>query len=751
VSKGLVAIQSDSIGHFFLTPLYGAGIMLENPMKSIKTKIILLVLILTTLVVGSVLNLSSQSNKVITETIEQDMVNSSFAYADHVKRFLSAYARVVAVVTQAEELESRDADKIRRYFIEVMEGMGLIESVSLYDINGNLWVTTSPADKAYATISAVSSNFVGLFERAKSSVQGSVHFSEADVFNEHISTAVMSPITDDTNQIVQGVLSVNLNLDSLLAQNSQYKTNRLTALVNSRGIVVASSDQSLIEPLTHYPDYLANPLLQDVFGGNDDIISPGTFFSFDNQDGIEQRAIYHLVESDFDGANWVLITTQPETALFAIINRLVLKTYFLLGLFIVIAVITSNFLLKIMLSPIQTITTAMQNISDSKSGDGLKAEIDYRNFPSELMPLFNTFKSLMNSLLRNKEERDQREFLLKKIVESTAEGIVVADSSNDILYLSEHLVPVFDVPHGNYIGEPLTDVIKNVAVLRAVQMAGSGSHSTQEFSIANRDSRALETWIITMLELHYSNSDDSTAPGSIYVFENITGRAAANALKNKILMTTAHEFRTPLTVIRGYVSLLMHSQLDEKSQKGLLREIEVGALSLSNIVDDLSVLHDRNGGFSPIIEVVDCNLGAEMKKVFNEVQDMYPFRKFDLQAEDRELRIRVDKSMCTATIKHLLYNAIKFSDNQSVVAADMRVAGDAFLISVTDQGIGIAEDEIPRIFDQFYRSDTSDTAREGMGLGLAVAKVMADVHKGSIKVNSKLGIGTTVTLSLPVE
>jgi len=225
----------------------------------------------------------------------------------------------------------------------------------------------------------------------------------------------------------------------------------------------------------------------------------------------------------------------------------------------------------------------------------------------------------------------------------------------------------------------------------------------------------------------------------------------SDRMKTEFVKTVAHEFRTPLTSIQGFSELLLaHDRLAPEDRNDALRFIFQRSQSLAEMVDDMLDIARIESGAPLSLRIAPC----PVTEIFRQVE---PFLKTRLSPQRLELTLAwettllsVDKGKVGQVLENLISNAVKFSDAGSPVRIRGDLVGEGYRISVTDRGIGMTPEQVEKIFDKFYRADATDTAVEGVGLGMSMVKNIVEAHGGDIRVESELGRGTTVSFILPV-
>jgi two-component system, OmpR family, sensor kinase len=217
--------------------------------------------------------------------------------------------------------------------------------------------------------------------------------------------------------------------------------------------------------------------------------------------------------------------------------------------------------------------------------------------------------------------------------------------------------------------------------------------------------------------------------------------------QQRFLADVSHELRTPLTAIKGNVGLIRKFGPDEESLNGI--EVEVDRLN--RLVGDLLLLNQAESGKIPF-DMVKIELDNLIIDVVRQLQ-VVAGNKVKLKIDHVEpLVVNGDQDRLKQVFINLISNAIAYSQVKDTVNISLTGANDSAVFSLEDHGQGISEEDIPHIFERFYRGDKSRTRTpsSGFGLGLSIAKWITEKHTGRIEVKSELGKGTIFTVTLPL-
>jgi two-component system phosphate regulon sensor histidine kinase PhoR len=243
--------------------------------------------------------------------------------------------------------------------------------------------------------------------------------------------------------------------------------------------------------------------------------------------------------------------------------------------------------------------------------------------------------------------------------------------------------------------------------------------------------------------------------GAIAILHDITDLERLERVRKDFVANVSHELRTPLTAIRGYAETLLDGAIDDQeNNRKFLEIIRAHAIRLNNITTDLLVLSELESGGAPGPEPEFVSIRAALESAFRTVESEAKVRGVELKTgrvDDSCVlghRIRLEQAFV-----NLIDNAVKFNHEggEVLVEAGRAPDGKTAKITISDTGIGIPSEDLPRIFERFYRVDKARSRQVGgTGLGLSIVKHVIERAGGSISVESRLGKGSTFTILLPV-
>jgi two-component system phosphate regulon sensor histidine kinase PhoR len=237
----------------------------------------------------------------------------------------------------------------------------------------------------------------------------------------------------------------------------------------------------------------------------------------------------------------------------------------------------------------------------------------------------------------------------------------------------------------------------------------------------------------------------------VAVVRDVTELRRAERLRRELTANISHELRTPLTSIKGFTETLLEGAIaDEEACRRFLAIIDSEAARLMKLVDDLMDL-SRLESRAVSMEPAPVRLDALVTGALSGMRPQADRRRITLRETTDPAIVMADRDRILQVLTNLLDNAIKFTPEGGTVDVSVTSTPAGAVVSVTDTGRGIPADDLPRIFNRFYRVDRSRSrGAGGTGLGLAIAKHIVEAHGGRISVASRVNAGSTFAFTLPV-
>ena len=336
------------------------------------------------------------------------------------------------------------------------------------------------------------------------------------------------------------------------------------------------------------------------------------------------------------------------------------------------------------------------------------------------------------------DERDQ----LKAILASMSEGVLVVGADGRSQLANPAFRQLFDVT-GEVTGRTVLELLRQPDLARIVDdTLRLGQPQTGQVELPVPERRTV---------LLASAALSGGARGAVVVARDTTELTRVADMRRDFVANVSHELKTPLAAIRGYAETLRDGALDEPpTALRFTDRILAQCRRLQALLDDLLTL-SRLEGIS-LREREPLELDAVVRQAADTLAPLVRDKQIDLEIDDQPVpAVLGDPDAIERLVLNLLENAIKYNRPEGEVTVRLSTTGPEVVLEVTDTGIGIPAESLPRIFERFYRVDKGRARDEGgTGLGLAIVKHVAQAHGGQVDVESRIGKGTTFRVRLPV-
>lgn len=363
--------------------------------------------------------------------------------------------------------------------------------------------------------------------------------------------------------------------------------------------------------------------------------------------------------------------------------------------------------------------------------------------------LFTKINSLARSLSELSLQEQIQSEQLSTVVENSESGLVLIDEKGYIHIVNRKFISMFGKKPSDYIGHLYYDVLENEQIHHTVQETFLYEKQVKHlFSLEGKN----EEIYIQIVGAPIFN-ERNMLRGAVLVIYDITEFKKVETMRKDFVANVSHELKTPITSIKGFAETLLDGAAEEPEVRTqFLNIIFEESKRIEHLIEDLLVLSK--------LEKDESEINVEHIEVDYMLDDILPV--IEQQAQKKSIKIDVDiepnitleadEEKMKQILFNLLMNAISYTPEKGSVSVIIDEQEDDVCFTVQDTGIGISEQDLPRIFERFYRVD-KDRSREtgGTGLGLAIVKHIVEVHEGKIEVDSELGKGTTFKVYIPKE
>ena len=343
-------------------------------------------------------------------------------------------------------------------------------------------------------------------------------------------------------------------------------------------------------------------------------------------------------------------------------------------------------------------------------------------------------------LYRQAEEERQR---LAAVLQATPDAVIAVDREGEITLANPAASTVLSCPSGEALGRPVHDVVEQ-----------------QEVQDLLLDPAALEETLEVRLDdgtVLAAAGDEimgsgGTRVGRVAVLWDVTHYKRLDMLKSEFVNTVSHDLRAPLTLMRGYATMISMVGALNEQQKDFVSKILDSIDGMAELVENLLDLGRIEAGFGLDLQEVSVNDVVEDVVTTYRPTAVNKEVGLEVELEDGLQPVRADSTLLRQAIANLVDNAVKYTSGGGKVSLRARQEADQLVVEVEDTGVGIAPADKSRLFERFYRARRPESLKSrGSGLGLAIVKSIVEQHGGEVDVESRLGSGSTFTLRVPVD
>ena len=438
---------------------------------------------------------------------------------------------------------------------------------------------------------------------------------------------------------------------------------------------------------------------------------------------------------------------QDNTELIDNIQSQLFQTKILLIIFIIgytiISILIGGFVLKSVVSPMKKLIKSAEKIA---SGENVKLEENIQNLGNagDVGDLENAFSIVTNELNQKLNEVNRQKRQIEPILLHMTDGIIAFDMQGNIIHINPAAKTLLELKDKDNTFDKIFKKLDIDINVEKIVYLENWTSSEQRKNVGNK--------YVNILFAPFQDENDRPA-GVITLIQDITEHVKLDNMRKEFVADVSHELKTPITSIMGYSDTLLEGDYDEDTRKKFLNVISSEARRMARLVTDLLTL-SRYDNKKITQESTSFDLGELVKKCQEKL-------RFEIEKKGHNVECFVtasvppviaDKDGIERVVLNILSNAIKYTPDNGIIKVYVGFVYNDAYIKIIDNGIGIPEEDIERIFERFYRVDKA-RSRElgGTGLGLSIAKEILDKNKGSIDIKSKVGKGTEVVIRIPTK
>ena len=389
-----------------------------------------------------------------------------------------------------------------------------------------------------------------------------------------------------------------------------------------------------------------------------------------------------------------------------------------------------------------------QKVKDLIAGDYSQV-LDMQG-SSEITNITNNLNDLSEVIRLTQENLEQESKRLNSILSYMTDGVLATNRRGQIIMINDMAKRQLGVERDDALNQNILELLKIEEEYELRDLI------TQSPELMIYSQNVNGEYISLRVRFALIRRESGFISGLVAVLHDTTEQEKEERERRLFVSNVSHELRTPLTSVKSYLEALDEGALTEPvapdfikvslDETNRMMRMVTDLLHLSRIDNETSHLDVELINFTAFITFIlnrfDKMKSQDEEKKYELVRD-YPINS---------VWIEIDTDKMTQVIDNILNNAIKYSPDGGKITVSMKTTDDQMILSISDQGLGIPKEDLPKIFDRFYRVDKARSrAQGGTGLGLAIAKEIVKQHKGFIWAKSEYGKGSTFTIVLPYD
>ena len=338
------------------------------------------------------------------------------------------------------------------------------------------------------------------------------------------------------------------------------------------------------------------------------------------------------------------------------------------------------------------------------------------------------------------------------IIQSVTDGIITVDTHHRVISVNSAFERLAGVGHGSAVGKHICDNFRYsnenndfcMSLGECIEEAVEGSTTSRSSILKTRYGNTIAITITSSPIL----DRNSAVTGIVNLIRDVSREKELDRMKTELVRSVSHEFRTPLSAIVGMTEMLLQGDVDEDKVVKYLNVIRNEGLRLTKMVSELLSLARIESG-KEVLHFSRIDFEALLKGICDTLATLVTDKGATIRYALHDIRyITGDEEALKQVLMNLIDNSLTFSDQGCMIDMDMNRNGDNVEITITDNGWGIPEEDLPHLAERFYRGKHGDKVK-GTGLGLTLCDEIVKMHNGTMSVRSAVGKGTAVTVSIP--
>lgn len=396
----------------------------------------------------------------------------------------------------------------------------------------------------------------------------------------------------------------------------------------------------------------------------------------------------------------------------------------------------------------QKLVQLNQKVKDLIAGDYSEV-LDMQGSP-EITDMTNSINDLSEVIRLTHENLEQETKRLSSILSYMTDGVLATNRRGQIITINDMATKQLGVKR---------DEVQNMSILDLLSISDEYDlrdliTNVPELTIDSQDENG--EYLSLRVRFALVRRESGFISGLVAVLHDTTEQDKEERERRLFVSNVSHELRTPLTSVKSYLEALDEGALSEPvapdfvkvslNETNRMMRMVTDLLSLSRIDNETSHLEVELTNFTAFITFI--------LNRFDKIKNQDETKKYEIIRDYpiTPIWVEIDTDKLTQVIDNIMNNAIKYSPDGGTITVSIKTTDEQLILSIADEGLGIPKQDLPKIFDRFYRVDkVRSRAQGGTGLGLAIAKEIIKQHQGFIWAKSEYGVGSTFTIVLPYE
>lgn len=517
----------------------------------------------------------------------------------------------------------------------------------------------------------------------------------------------------------------------------QEPINMRFTVIDTDGLVLADSES---EPET-MDNHLDRPEVQDIMIRDEDI---GESVRYSVTEDIDMMYVANPIYDDNGSLLGVIRTSLPLNSINDTMIVFWRTLAVFLGIILVIAAITASILSRSITRPVTDIIKVTKRLGEKDYSSRVHTEIS-----GEIGDLSRSVNELAMNLQNQMRALHENEQQLSTILSNMVSGVMLVNQEGEILMINSAMERFLAQHNQHIVGQHYQAFDDNLNLKKYIAAVFDDNEKIHA-EITSEDLSK------NVFDAHFGPfyGNGWKQRGVIIVLHDITNIKRLEKMRSDFVANVSHELKTPVTSVKGFAETLLGGEVnDEATAKSFLEIIYNESERLDRLIRELLHLSRIENKVTPL-NLSSVDLIALIHSITKTLSKSISEKSLEvtLPLSTEEVTIEGDSDRLNQILLNLIANSINYTGEGGRIDISMEMTEYNVHISISDTGIGIPEESVPRVFERFYRVDKARSRNSGgTGLGLAIVKHLVDSHQGDIEVSSVEGEGTTFTVTFPLR